>query len=67
MERGKAGFNSVLPVLPGVSVSLEEATMWSEDGLDRDPVGSVMEVDKNRGMLVGVMRSPGGLVSGEEK
>ena len=67
MERGKAGFGSVLPVLPGVSVSLEEATMRSEDGLDRDPAGSVMEVDKIRGMLVGVMRSPGGLVPGEEK
>lgn len=48
-------------------MSLEEATMRSEDGLDRDPAGSVMEVDKIRGMLVGVMRSPGGLVPGEEK
>ena len=47
-------------------MSLEEVTMWSEDELDCDPVGSVMEVDKSRGTLVGVM-SPGGLVSGEEK
>lgn len=48
-------------------MSLEEATLWSEAGLDGDLVGSEMEVDKNRGTLVGVMRSPGGLVSGEEK
>ena len=46
-------------------MSLEGETMWSEDELDCDPVGSVMEVDKSRGTLVGVMRSPGGLVSGE--
>ena len=56
----------MLSVLPGVSVSLEEVPMWSEDGLDRDPVGSVMEVDRSRGTLVGLMRSPGGLVSGEK-
>lgn len=48
-------------------MSLEEVTLWSEDAVNRDAVAPGAEVDKDRGRRVVIIKSPAGLVPGEEK
>lgn len=59
---GKAELGSVFAV---VSVSMEEATVWSEAAPIHDVVSSGAEVDNSRGGLVGILLSPAGVLLGE--
>lgn len=67
LDKETTELGSVLFVLSGAPVVMEEVTLWTENVLDPDTLSPRAEADDNRGTLTLIFMSPAKLGSGEEK